>query len=66
MDNWWMDVLAPICDKYPIVYVCVWRNACDKPNHYYAPFSGQSSSKSFKKFYIKQNILFAQQLKAQK
>jgi mannan endo-1,4-beta-mannosidase len=66
MDNWWTEVLGPICDKYPIVYVCVWRNAHDKPNHFYAPYSGQSSSDSFKKFYIKQNVLFAQQLKVQK
>jgi mannan endo-1,4-beta-mannosidase len=66
MDNWWTDVLGPICDKYPIVYVCVWRNAHDKPNHFYVPYFGQGSSGSFKKFYIKQNILFAQQLKAQK
>jgi mannan endo-1,4-beta-mannosidase len=63
MDDWWSQVLLPICMRYPIVYVCVWRNAYQNPTHYYAPYKDQPSSASFINFYNNPKTLFASQLK---
>jgi mannan endo-1,4-beta-mannosidase len=59
VDDWWTNVLLPICERYPIAYVCVWRNAHNRPEHFYAPFPGHSSAKSFIEFYKDNHTLFA-------
>jgi mannan endo-1,4-beta-mannosidase len=64
MENWWTEVLLPLCSEYNIAYVCVWRNACDKPQHFYAPFPEQKSVASFIQFYNNPKTLFAKDLKA--
>ena len=56
--NWWTYTLAPVIAKHPICYVLVWRNAHDKPGHYYAPFPGQQSTSDFVKFYNDPKTLF--------
>jgi mannan endo-1,4-beta-mannosidase len=48
---WWTGTLLPLIEKYPISYLVVWRNACDRPEHYYAPFKGQASANDFIKFH---------------
>ena len=48
--KWWTEVLYPSIKDYPVSYVLTWRNACDQPNHYYAPFPGQESADDFKAF----------------
>lgn len=48
--DWWTTVLLPAIELYPVTYVMVWRNAYDRPNHYYAPFPGQASEEDFLKF----------------
>lgn len=62
MANWWTDVLLPNIVQYPICYVTVWRNAHDKPNHFYAPFKGQTSEQSFVQFYQNERTLFAKDM----
>ncbi len=47
---WWTEVLLPLVKKYPMSYVLTWRNAHDKPTHYYAPFPGEPSAPDFVKF----------------
>lgn len=47
---WWTEVLYPAIKDYPIAYVLVWRNACDIPGHFYAPWPGQESEADFRKF----------------
>lgn len=49
--NWWTEVLLPAVEKYPISYVLLWRNARERPNHYYVPYPGQKSADDFVKFY---------------
>lgn len=51
MEGWWTDVLLPLLRETPVSYVVVWRNAHDKPGHYYAPFKGDHSAPSFNTFY---------------
>lgn len=47
---WWTETLLPALSDYPVAYVLTWRNAWDKPGHFYAPFPGQDSACDFKKF----------------
>ena len=62
MADWWTDVLLPAVTKYPAVYVVVWRNAHDKPEHYFAPFPGQTSAESFKRFHADPRTIFAAEM----
>ncbi len=62
MPEWWTEVLLPVLKEHPVAYVVVWRNAHDKPNHYYAPFKGQASENDFVKFYNDSTIVFVKDL----
>ena len=57
--TWWTKTLMPVISKYPISYVLVWRNAHDKPGHFYAPYPAQASAADFKAFYNDRRTLFA-------
>ena len=56
--DWWTEVLLPSVEKYPISFVLLWRNARERPNHYYAPYPGQKSADDFVKFYNSPRTLF--------
>lgn len=56
--TWWTGTLWPVIEGYPISYVLVWRNARERPNHYYAPYPGQVSAEDFVKFYNHPKTLF--------
>ncbi len=47
---WWTGVLYPAIKEYPISYVLTWRNAWDKPGHFYAPWDGFEGAADFKAF----------------
>jgi len=64
MNKWWTEVLFKILDKYPVTYVLVWRNARERPNHFYAPYPGQSSSVDFIQFYNNKKTLFSRDIKS--
>lgn len=57
--EWWTKTLWPCIDKYPIAYLLVWRNAREKPTHFFAPYPGQVSANDFVKFYQIPKTLFA-------
>ncbi len=48
--RWWTDVLLENLKGAPICYVLTWRNAWDKPEHYFAPFEGTADADNFKEF----------------
>ena len=48
--DWWTGTLYEALKDYPLAYVLTWRNACDKPDHFYAPFPGHLSADDFKAF----------------
>lgn len=50
IDNWYTSVLLPILKEYPVAYVTVWRNAHDKPQHFYTPYPGHPAESDFKQF----------------
>jgi len=57
-DDWWTHTLAPVLARHPISYVLVWRNAHDKPGHFFAPYPGHPSSSDFVRFYNDRKTLF--------
>jgi mannan endo-1,4-beta-mannosidase len=57
--RWWTGTLLPALEGYPVAYVLVWRNARERPTHYYAPYPGQASAADFKAFYNDPRTLFA-------
>ena len=56
--DWWTTTLAPVLAKHPISYVLVWRNAYNRPHHYFAPYPGQQSAADFVRFYNDKKTLF--------
>lgn len=61
-EAWWTEVLLPAITPYPVSYLVVWRNAHDKPEHFYAPWPGQTSEEDFKKFYADPRTAFAKEV----
>lgn len=57
-EKWWTQTLAPVLERHPISYVLVWRNAHNRPNHFFAPYPGQQSTSDFVRFYNDKRTLF--------
>ena len=55
---WWTDVLLKAIGDYPVSYVLTWRNAWDKPGHFYAPFEGSADEENFREFRCSGKALF--------
>jgi hypothetical protein len=60
--TWWTGTLLPLLKSYRLSYVLLWRNG--RPDHYYAPFSGQTSEADFKRFYEDPYTIFQGDLTA--
>lgn len=54
---WWTQTLYPAIRDYPITYVLTWRNAHDKPTHFYGPWKGFEHAGDFVSFAEKEDIL---------
>ena len=54
--DWWTRVLYSIIRDTGLSYVLVWRNG--RPDHFYAPYEGQTSAGDFKTFFDYPNTLF--------
>ena len=48
--DWWTSVLYEAVKDYPVSYVLTWRNACDQPTHFYAPYPEHDSAEDFRAF----------------
>ena len=55
--HWWSDVLYPAITGSGIRYVLTWRNAHDRPEHFYAPWKGFEGEENFRKFAEKEDII---------
>lgn len=60
--DWWTQTLAPVLERHHISYVLVWRNAHNRPDHFFAPYPGQQSSSDFIRFYNDKRTLFLSDL----
>lgn len=50
--TWYTGTLLPIIQDFPdMSYVLVWRNAWNKPEHFYTPYVGHPAQADFKTFY---------------
>ena len=58
VDDWWTNTLMPVLNRHEIAYVLFWRNAYDKPTHFYMSYPGHSSTEDFVKFYNDPKTLF--------
>jgi hypothetical protein len=56
--TWWTETLWPAIRDHRISYVLVWRNAHNKPGHFYAPYPGHISGQDFLSFYNLPETLF--------
>ena len=56
--NWWCGVLYPAIKDFPIAYVLTWRNAHDKPTHFYAAWEGFDHAGDMKAFSELDDIVF--------
>ena len=56
--QWWTGRLAPAIGDFPISYVLTWRNAHDKPGHFYAAWKGFENEADMKAFSELDNIAF--------
>ena len=57
-DGWWSEVLLPAVEEYPIAYLLTWRNAWNRPTHFYGPYAGALCEEDFKRFAQSKKILF--------
>jgi mannan endo-1,4-beta-mannosidase len=60
--TWWTKTLLPAVTGTGISYLLVWRNACNRPNHFYAPYPGQISADDFRKFYDNKETIFLNEI----
>jgi len=54
--HWWCGVLYPVIQDYPVTYVLTWRNAHDRPGHFYGPWEGYAGEEDFKAFAAQDKI----------
>lgn len=60
---WWTQVVYASLNDLPVSYVLFWRNAINRPDHFFAPFPGHISQDDFKKFYEMPKTLFLNDIK---
>ena len=60
--TWWTTAFWPAMRDHRISYALVWRNAHNKPGHFYAPWPGQVSEQDFISFYNLSETLFQSEL----
>jgi hypothetical protein len=60
--EWWTKTFYPAVKDKPVSYALFWRNAANRPNHYYMPYPGQVSEQDFKKLYDLPGTFFLKDL----
>lgn len=61
---WWTTTFWPAMENHRISYALVWRNAHNRPGHFYAPHPGQVSGQDFISFYGFRETLFQSEVTA--
>ena len=54
--RWWTGTLSEAIQGFPVSYVLTWRNASDRPTHFYAPYADHPAAADFKKWIAKNRI----------
>jgi len=61
--KFWTEKLLAGLEGYPVAYALAWRNASDKPTHYFGPWAGAADEDDFKEFYQNEKTLFLNDIK---
>lgn len=61
--TWWTEVLQPSVEGFPVSYVLTWRNASDRPEHFFGPWKGADCEKDFKDFHSSDKTMFLKDIK---
>lgn len=56
------EVLYPTIKDYRFSYILFWRNAYNKPSHYYLPYQGSNNEEDFRNFVAQPDILMAEDI----
>jgi mannan endo-1,4-beta-mannosidase len=54
------EVVYNTIKDYKVSYILFWRNACDRPAHYYVPYPGSNGEDDFRTFVAEPKILMAE------
>lgn len=55
---WWTEILDKAIGSHKICYALTWRNAWDRPDHFYGPWVGAECEEDFRAFHDLDNTLF--------
>lgn len=61
-DNWFTNSVDSVLATTDASYILFWRNAFDKPNHFYIPYKGHTSETDFRNFVSSKHVLTAKDL----
>lgn len=62
LKNYFTQVLLPVIQNYKFSYVLFWRNAFDKPEHFYVPYPGHESAADFVKMANTKGVLLNKEI----
>lgn len=63
LPGWYTDDLMPLLRDARVAYVVVWRNAPDKPGHFYVPVLPEHGLDAFRSFYADSLTMFAKDIR---
>lgn len=61
--TWFTRVLYPQLHGHRLSYVLFWRNACNRPEHFYAPYPGHSAAADLERFVSQPDILTLEEIR---
>jgi len=64
IENYFSNVLLPTFKPYRFSYVLFWRNAVNRPDHFYVPYPGHPAADDFKKFTETPGILLSKEVQS--
>jgi len=56
--DWWTGAMDDVLKDFPVSYVLTWRNAWNRPEHFYGPFPGAECAEDFKAFHDLDRTVF--------
>lgn len=56
--KWWTEELLPSVEGFPVAYVLTWRNAWDRPQHFFGPWKGAACEQDFVEFCNNERTIF--------
>ncbi len=63
-NNWFTEVVLPLIENEPVSYILFWRNAWDKPEHFFCSFKGHGSEEDFRNFVETPTIITLKEIKS--